>query len=88
MWHAPLRARGIIRQYLIIYTEGVLFKMPIEILVEESQRDYTITGLTPATLYTVTIAAITVVRGPFSNEILKRTMESSKSKITIFDFMF
>jgi len=41
-------------------------------------HSYSITGLTPYTEYNISIAAVTVAPGPFSDEVIIRTSEDGK----------
>ena len=65
MWSTPERANGIIRHYQIEY--GVTRNQWEDVIVDPSPLYYTITGLLPAHLYYVRVAAFTVERGNYSN---------------------
>ena len=77
-WQVPQITGGFIRSYHIQYDEGLQLSGRNEIVVAPTPLHYTITGLSPATLYTVRVAAFTVALGSYSNHLSQVTLKDSK----------
>jgi len=80
MWESPPEKthNGILRDYILQWksTDGVNNRT-----ISANDNSYNITGLTPYTEYSISIAAMTVASGPFSDEVMIRTQEDGKLKV-------
>lgn len=81
-WRAPLHPNGIIRYYRLRYAVGHLLSSSYTnityVNINGAAESYNITGLWPATTYTLTIATFTVKLGKYSLYLAHSTLPESK----------
>ena len=76
-WFAPdfEHHNGIIRSYILSFAEQ---ETGNNFTITSTNRRLTVTNLHPFYTYNVTVAAVTVSPGPFSQAVVFRTLQDSK----------